>query len=212
MRKFIFLFSLVLLSSCASTKYQICETAPESKNVVYVVEKGWHTAIVIPVRELHPQMKNYAKNFPGATYMMYGYGKKTFVTAPPKSISEYILGPVPGPAVVHVVGLNVAADKAYPDVTVKLSVSPESVKALSKFIWEDMEKTADGKPRVIAPSTDPAGIFIAAKSGYSLSHTCNKWTATALETSGLPVSSENVIFSGQVMRQVDEVAKTQCAD
>jgi hypothetical protein len=63
---------------------------------------------------------------------------------------------------------------------------------------------------IVAPSTDPDGLFYAAQSEYNLFHTCNAWTADALHEAGLPISGDNVIFSGQVMSRVDEAAESQC--
>ena len=51
--------------------------------------------------------------FPGARTIMFGYAKRTFVTAPAHTISEYILGPVPGPAIIDVSGINVSPLEAY---------------------------------------------------------------------------------------------------
>jgi hypothetical protein len=178
---------------------------------VYVVEQGWHAEIGIPVEELGKDLAFYREVFSGARVIMFGYGKKTFFTAPPDTISEYFLGPVPGPAVIHVVGLRITPLKAYPpEDTVTLALPPGGSQALSAYIWKDLAKGASGKPIMVAPSTDPAGLFYAVESEYNPFHTCNTWTADALHAAGLPLSSENIIFSGQVMARVDETAENQC--
>jgi hypothetical protein len=203
------LLPALFLSACSSVAPPCAPAA--AGDVVYVVEQGWHAEIGIPVEELDKNLRFYRRVFPGARVIMFGYGKKTFVTAPAETLSEYFLGPVPGPAVIHVVGLRVMPPEAYPpESTVTLALPPGGSRALSEYIWKDLAKDASGKPVVVAPSTDPDGLFYAAQSEYNLLHTCNTWTADALHASGLPVSGGNVIFSGQAMARVDDVAASQC--
>jgi hypothetical protein len=202
-------FLALILSACSSTSPPCVPIV--KGDVIYVVEQGWHAEIGIPVEELDENLRFYRKVFSGARVIMFGYGKKTFFTAPPDTISEYFLGPVPGPAVIHVVGLRVTPVKAYPlGSTVVLTLPPGGARALSTYIWGDLAKDTAGKPMIVAPSTEPDGLFYAAESGYSLFHTCNTWTTDALHAAGLPVSGDGVIFSGQAMDRVNEVAASQC--
>jgi uncharacterized protein (TIGR02117 family) len=209
MVRYLYLFLALALSACSSVAPSC--VLPTAGDVVYVTGQGWHAEIGIPVEELDGNLRFYRKVFSGARVILIGYGKKTFFTAPPDTISEYLIGPVPGPAVIHVVGLRVTPMVAYPpENTVTLVLPPGGRKALSDYIWNDLTKDAAGKPMVVAPSTDPDGLFYAAQSEYNLFHTCNTWTADALHEAGLPISGDNVIFSGQVMARVDDAAQSQC--
>lgn len=67
----------------------------------------------IPAEELGDDLAFYRHVFPGARVIMLGYGKKTFFTVLPKTASEYLLGPFPGPAAIHVFGFHVTPLKAY---------------------------------------------------------------------------------------------------
>ncbi len=181
-------------------------------NVVYVVEGGWHAEIGVPVSELSGGLQFYKDVFPGADTLMIGYGKRTFFTAEVKTPSEYLLGPFPGPAVIHIVGLRGTPIAAYPDEdVVTLALPPDGSRKMSAFIWQDIVKDDVGKPKQIALSTNPQGAFYDAKSEYNLLHTCNSWTAEALQVAGLPVSREGVVFSGQVMSEAREAGIQQCA-
>ncbi len=209
MRHFCFLLILFAVSACTAPPH-FCSPAKES-DVVYVVGREWHAEIGIPVEELKGNLAFYRTLFPEARTLMFGYGKKTFFTAPPDTISEYFLGPVPGPAVIHVVGLRVSAAEAYPaEDTITLTLPPGGSKALSAFIWNDLAKNTSGKPTIVSHSTYPAGLFYAANSEYTLWHTCNTWATEALRAAGLPVSSSGVAFSGQVMNRAEKVAESQC--
>jgi hypothetical protein len=179
--------------------------------VLYVVGQKWHAEIGIPVEELDDHLAFYRKIFPGARVIMFGYGKKTFFTAAPETVSEYFLGPIPGPAVIQVVGLSVTPAEAYPPENTRVLVlPPDGRRSLSAYIWNDLVKDVSGKPLLVAHSADPAGLFYAAQSEYNLRHTCNTWMADALHDTGLPVSGDGVIFLGQAMARVDKVTAGQC--
>jgi hypothetical protein len=178
---------------------------------VFVVEQGWHVELGIPVDELDAHLAFLKAVFPGARSIMFGYGKKTFITAPPETVSEYILGPVPGPAVVQVMGISVLPSEAYTaGETVELALPPHGAEALSDYIWDDLRKDDRGKALIAARGDDPASLFYASGSQYNLLHTCNTWAADALQAAGLAVSPDGVIFSGQAMNRSTVAAIAQC--
>ena len=208
LKRFYFIFFAVL-SACDSISPPC--TPAKADNIVYVVEGGWHVEIGIPVNELDENLQFYKDIFPGADTLMFGYGKRTFFTAVVHTPSEYLLGPFPGPAVIHVVGLRGAFSDAYPDKDViTLALPQDGSRALSEFIWQDLVKNASGEPEEIAASTNPVGLFYDAKSEYNPFHTCNTWSVEALHAAGLPISSAGVIFSGQAMSSIHALGRQQC--
>jgi hypothetical protein len=131
---------------------------------------------------------------------MFGYGKKTFLTAPPDTISEYLLGPLPGPAVIEVTGVGTNPVDAYPPGEILVvRLPPGGARALSDFLWRDIARDAVGRPRLVGPGPFPGSLFYAAVTGYSLAHTCNTWAADALRAAGLKLDAGGVVFSGQVV-------------
>ena len=208
-RDFCTFAAVLALSACASPPP--CQPGAVGEDRVYVVDSGWHTEIGVPATELDDDLAFYRRIFPGARTIMFGYGKKTFITAPPETFSEYLLGPVPGPAVIQVFGISADPPDAYdPADTVTLSLPAGGRRGLSNYIWNDLAKDNAGKPREVARGDDPASLFYAANSGYSLLHTCNTWVGDALQAGGLPVSGDGVILSGAVMAQSEHAAAGQC--
>jgi len=200
---------ILIVSACAPAIHPCPRSA--AGDVVYVVGQGWHAEIGIPAHELGKDLAFYRTIFPQARTIMFGYGKKTFFTAPPQTISEYVLGPFPGPAVIHVVGIRVTPTEAYPpENTVALALPPGGGQALSAYIWKDLAKDISGKPILVARSNNPDGLFYAAQSKYNVLHTCNTWTGNALHATGLPISGDGVIFSGQIMSRANQAAQIQC--
>lgn len=58
-------------------------------------------------------MRVFLSIFPGAQVLMFGYGKRTFLTARVDRWSDLIMGPLPGPGAVEVAALKVTPDKAF---------------------------------------------------------------------------------------------------
>jgi hypothetical protein len=143
---------------------------------------------------------------------MFGYGKRTFMTAQADRASEYLLGPFPGPAVIETVGLRSLPPAAYgPEGMVALALPAGGAAALSAFIWNDFARDRTGAPRLVGPGRYDGSRFYDAVSGYNLAHTCNTWIADALHEAGLPIQSDGVVFSGQAMSRVDRAAAAQCS-
>ncbi len=210
---FIALFTL-LTAACAlpdAAPPPFCRMPGPDAETVYIVSHGWHTEVGIPAANLRGPLAVYRTLLPGARVVMFGYGKRTFMTAPPEAFSEYILGPLPGAAVIQVTGLSVLPTEAYrPGETIALSLSADGSAALSDFIWNDLDRDRAGRPRLIGPGPFPGSLFYAARSRYDLFHTCNTWTIDALAAGGLPTSGDSVVFSGQAMARAETVAMEQC--
>lgn len=200
----------LLLAGCAGTGRPLACRAVGG-NAVYLVDRGWHTEIGVPVAALSGPLAVYRDIFPGARTVLFGYGKKTFFTAPASSVEEYLIGPFPGPAVVQVFAMTTTPDRAYgPDAVVVLPMSRAETDRLSEFIGGDLERGRDGRPRLIAVGHRPESLFYAARSRYTLFHTCNGWVARALGRAGLPVSDDGVVFAGQVMARGARAAAMMC--
>ena len=199
MRRILALLGSVVLAACSATP-PACTSHLAADDVAYVVSRGWHVEIGLPTAELSGPLAFYRTVFPRARTLMFGYGKRTFFTAKVETPSDYLLGPFPGDAVIQVTGLLVSPPLAYPATDVlALALPPGGTRALSDFIWNQLGKDHVGEPRLVAPGNFPGSIFYAARTEYTLAHTCNTWVAEALRAAGLPVAPAGVIFSSQVM-------------
>ncbi len=196
------------LAGCATPPAARCATTPPSEDVVYVVDHGWHTDIGVPASELSGPVAVFRAIFPGAASLVFSFGKRTFITAPVDDWSEYLLGPIPGPAAFLVTGLSVMPDEAYDAAPVVILHLPAGgARALSDFLWNEFQKDRTGRPRLIDRAPFPGGLFYAATETYTLTHTCNTWAANALRTAGVPVDPDGVVFAGQVMARARQAAQ-----
>jgi hypothetical protein len=189
----------VLLAACATLPPpQACP--PAAAPVAWVVDHGWHTEIGLPVSEIAGPLGIFRGIFPGAQVLMFGFGKRTFFTAKTESPSEWLLGPVPGPAAIQVVALPASPEADYDLPVVRLALPPGGAAGLSAFLWAAIARTKQGAPRLIAPGLFPGSLFFAAIDRYALDNDCNGWVARAMRAAGLPVRT-GAIFAAGVMRQ-----------
>jgi len=191
-----------LLGACAGALPAPCPTPAHPDGVVWLLDQGWHTEIGMPAEAITGPLAVYRSIFPGVKVLMFGFGKRTFITARVESPSELLMGPFPGPGAIQVVGLNVSPDAAYGhSPVVRLPVSSAQANRLSDYIWKAIGKTHDGQPRLISVGLFPGSLFYAATHGYAPGYTCNTWSAEALQAAGLAVSPDGVMFAGGVLDQ-----------
>jgi hypothetical protein len=205
--------AMMVAAVCACTPpiARQCSVPPAGPDTVWVLSRGWHTEIGISADSITGGLTVFRGIYPGATVLLFGYGKRTFMTARADRFSEYVLGPFPGPAVIESVGLRTTPPLAYGTRgLVTLQLPPGGARRISAFIWHDLQRAVDGAPRLVGPGAFAGSQFYDAVSGYSLVHTCNTWVAEALRAGGLPISSEADVFSGQTMARAANLASAQC--
>ena len=194
------LSAILAAGGCAAPAPPSCPWRTPPEDLVYIRSHDWHVDIGLAAGSITGPLTVFRDVFPGAQAVMFGYGKRTFMTAPPDTFSEYLLGPLPGPAVVQVTGVGSLPTDAYdPGDVLVYRLPPGGARALSDFIWNDIAKDVAGGPRLIARGGFPGNLLYAAVSGYSLAHTCNTWAADALHAAGLALDVDGVMFSGQVV-------------
>lgn len=196
-----------LLGACAAARPASCLPPVQPDEVSWLVDQGWHTEIGLPARQIRGPLSVFRSFFPGAKVLMFGFGKRTFITARVESFSELLLGPVPGPGTIQVIGLRVDPSEAYrPGQVIRLSLLPSQEDRLSAFVWDQIGKTKGGQPRLISPGLFPGSLFYASSSGYSLAYTCNTWSAAALRAAGLRINPAGVILPNGLLDQTARLA------
>jgi len=204
MRRWLAAALLPLLAGCADPVVPPCTASAATGPIVWVVDHGWHTDIGLPADELAGPLAYYRGAFPGAQTLMFGFGKRTFMTAKVETAGELLLGPVPGPGAIQVTALRGTPAQAYGGTVILLALPPGGVDKLSAFLWGAIEPSQLGGPRLISEGLFPGSAFYASTRGYNLTYTCNTWTVDGLRHAGLAVDGD-VILAGGVMRQVARV-------
>jgi uncharacterized protein (TIGR02117 family) len=178
--------------------------------IIYVVGRGWHTDIGLPVDEVGHPLAALERDYPGIRYMVFGYGERAYLMTRNAGSGEMLAALFPSRSAILMTALRAPPTEAFAghDV-VTLRLTQDGVDRMAELIWRALEKTADGSAYRLADGPYPGSAFYASNETYDAFHTCNTWTALLLRDGGLPVDPHGVLFAGQVMQQVMRIAAIQ---
>jgi hypothetical protein len=169
--------------------------------LVYIVARGWHTDVGLDVAAMRGRLRPLAGQFPRARTLFFGFGERDWLLTRQRTPWQLIEAVWPDPAAILVTGLEAPPAVAFADYTVLAAATTESGQArLEAFLADELAITPDASgPQPIAPGPYPGSQFYAATDAYDVLHSCNTWTAEALEAAGLAVRPEGVLFASQVI-------------
>ncbi|MGH7051625.1 MAG: DUF2459 domain-containing protein [Acetobacteraceae bacterium] len=178
--------------------------AKPGRATLYVISNGWHTEIGVPASALTGPLEVFRKAFPDARYFAFGWGERAFYMSPVPTWTQALRALLPARAVLLVLGLGMPPPQAFvAGIRVTpLPITPSGWSSIAGFVWRSFAVTRTGGLQRLGHGPYPSSAFYAAAGTYDGTHTCNTWTAEALHTAGLPVTSAGVVFAGQLMRQI----------
>ncbi len=195
------------LAACggATPTMHRAHTGPRTR-AVHLVARGWHTDVDLPADRLPPPLLPLARDFPGATHFLFGFGERAYWTRPDPTSMDAFAALVPGPGVILVTALRVPPEAAFAagDV-VALPVTETGLDRLAAHLAVELRE--DGQIRRLADGPYPGSRFYATPRRYSAAYTCNTWTADALQVAGTGVAAAGVLFAGQLMARARAVAR-----
>lgn len=197
--------ALALAAACAAPVADLARlTVGEPAVSVWVIDHGWHTAIVVPRADVDRALWPEIDDVPTAAFVEIAWGDREFYMATPATAWMAIKAALmAGESVLHVVGLDAPIATHFPQSEiVELHVTRRGFEALTRFVADEHERDAGGRPVRLQRGLYGSSWFYVARSKYSLFNTCNTWVARALQTAGLPVTPSGAITAGAVMRQV----------
>jgi Protein of unknown function (DUF2459) len=207
------LLSLVLLANFLVGWASVTDVAPADVSEspaaggsIYVVRRGWHIDVGFAAADLRPPLRSLAANFPGVRYLLFGFGDRRYLLAAHPGAPALSGSLWPGRALILATALNASPADAF-GVThvVKFSVSARELRGAQEFVWHALEGSAVADVTRLQPyrvGPYEGSLYFAAVGRYSALHTCNTWAAEALQSAGLPVHPDGVIFASQLWRRV----------
>lgn len=193
MRGILALFLAMLLAGCAAIPPPAGCVTGELGPAIWLVDRGWHTELLLPSGAIGGPLAQATNRFPGAAFMAFGFGKRDWITAEEQDLATILSGPVPGPGVVEVTGRV-----ALPEGAIRLALPPGGMEGVRGFLTRSLADPR-ARPAVVSSSGQH---FHDASLRYSLAYTCNTWVAEALAAAGLPVRAAGVRLTRGVLRQV----------
>ena len=176
---------------------------------IYVIASGWHTEIGLEAGTLSGPIAKLRSEFPHSQYFVFGWGERDYYMAPNPGLKDLVGAVMPAPAVMLVIPIDHAPAEFFRAESSLFAIpaAQEGIDRLSQFLWDYLDKRSKDEPRRIGDGPYPQAAFYASNGTYSLSNTCNTWTAAALHAAGLPITSAGVLFASQVVAQVRRLAK-----
>ncbi|HEY7577289.1 MAG TPA: DUF2459 domain-containing protein, partial [Acetobacteraceae bacterium] len=197
------------LSGCAAVPDQA--PVPTGKSQLYVVARGWHTDLGFPVDEVGGRLASLEQGFPGARYLVFGFGERAYYMGRNEGSGEMLAALLPSKSAILMTALTASPTEAFPDhQVVVLRLPQRDLARMTDRLWDDLEKAPDDSAVRLADGPYAGSVFYASNETYDAFHTCNTWTALLLRDAGFPVSP-GVLFAGQVMSQVRTVAARQAS-
>jgi uncharacterized protein (TIGR02117 family) len=202
------LLSGCLLVNCASQLPPDAQV-PKGAASIYVVERGWHTDIGLPVDEITGPLATLEQGFPGVRFMVFGFGERAYYMARRTGSAALLTAMFPSESAILMTALSVSPTLAFADQhVVELHLPQDAVDRIVTRIWQVLEKGPDGSAVRLADGPYPGSVFLASTETYDLFNTCNTWTAAVLHDAGLPIDP-HVLLADGVMQQVDRIALLQ---
>jgi hypothetical protein len=190
----------LLLGACTPTVPPFAAPAPGDAATIYVIERGWHSDIGLPVAQMTGPLAGLIRLFPGARFLTFGFGERQFLLARRTTLGGMVSALFPSRSALLMTALDAAPAAAFgAQHVVEIYVSRGGFARIETAIWQELEKPPSGEPTVLADGPYPGSVFFAARGTYDAFDTCNTWTAEMLHDGGLPVPSDGVLFVGQVM-------------
>jgi hypothetical protein len=144
---------------------------------VWVLDHGWHTAIVVRRADLERARWSAVEDFSAATFIEVAWGDRDFYMA-------------------------ASARRSRP-ISPRASSSSSISHAGASMQWRALStRNTSGTARAglfasSAACTEPAGFM--PRAAYHLFNTCNTWVARALRAAGLPLTPAGVITRGALL-------------
>lgn len=174
---------------------------------IYVVRRNWHTDIGLRAADMDGPLAAIRARFPGVRTVLFGFGDRHYLAARQPGVIDMVMAVFPAPGALLVTGLRTTPAEAFgaADV-VELGVSADGLRRVAAFVWNAFEAEAGGRPRLLGDGPYPGSLFYASGVTYALTHTCNMWTAEALQTAGTTVRAAGVLSAAQVMARARAAA------
>lgn len=176
---------------------------------IYVVRRGWHIDIGLPVGAISAPLRAVIPSLPGARNLFFGFADKHYLLAAHRNAPVLLSALWPGAGVMLVTGLSDSAQQGFGrEHVIELKLGPDQNQALQAFIWSSL-RTQNGAIQVYQQGPYAGSVYFLAQPTYSALHTCNTWAAQALRAAGLRVHSAGVIFAGQLWLQARRLKRAQ---
>lgn len=217
--RFLACFLTLLLTGCSLASFaqnhsQSFETlrcaGPEvASATVYVDSLGWHTGLVLAREDAVAALGELIPEFHRFPWVEIGWGDRDFYMA---SGYSYLAGFralfFSRGSAVHAAGFSESPERFFDRYQlVRLEIDRTKLGALLGYIREHLELDPCGASTRLGTSLYGQGSFYSGRGQFSITHTCNSWTAGALIAAGCPIDAE-LTRASTLLRELRAVGST----
>ena len=204
-----FLAAVALAAGCLAPMAGRASPGSDARTLpVWVVDHGWHTAIVVRRSDVDPEIWPEVRDFPDALFIEVAWGDREFYMAADTTAWLALKAAFfTSGSVLHVAGFRgaiVAGPAA--DSIVELGASRRGFDAMTKLFHDEYRRDDRGRPERLGRGLYGTSWFYAAQDRYHLFNTCNTWVARALQRAELDVIAVGTLTAGGVMHQARRAA------
>ena len=200
--------ALLLVSGCAASVPGLYPPArDEGATVVYLVDHGQHTGLILPVEAIPTRLWPEVEDLRGFRSVEVGWGDDDFYRGERPTCGTALKAACwPTQSVLHVVAIQGPVEQRYPPgALVRIRLSDSGFHALCRFISDSHARTAPGRATPLESHASGRSRFYRARGAYCFPHTCNTWTARALRSAGCPITPVYAMTAGNVMYQARKI-------
>ena len=193
-----------LCAACAGSAETSPPVCKADCAVVQVINHGWHSGLVLRVKDIPPGLLPEAADFPGADHLEFGWGD-----------GDYYQADDPGPwltlkaacwstsSVLHVVGISGSVNRQFAGyASVRLELTRARFLGLAAFIDQGFDRQGKAKADPLRPGYGLNSRFYPARGTFHLFNTCNSWIARALSGAGYPMGVFDPITADDLMTRL----------
>ncbi len=192
--------SLLLLAACSAVPARPDPLSLPRPVPVAVIDREWHTEIGLRAEDLTGPLAALRDRFPGARTLVFGFGDRHYLADPHPGFGDTLLAALPGAGALLVTGLSAAPEAAFgASNVVRLMLSEDGARRAVAYVSNSFTHSETGDLVALGDGPYPGSALYAASMPYSLSHTCNTWTAEVLAEGGAAVSPDGVVTANEMM-------------
>lgn len=209
-QQFLILAFILLQTGCAGIPTRADLPAGDAPHAIYVVQYGWHTALLLDGPSMLARSPKLRTEFQGHKYVIVGWGDGEYFVMehPPwtKAVKALVSSDYPA--------LQVGGRDTNPPLgaaardTVRLSITERGYQQLVDYIDHSIAAGADGKPVYLGKQENNPDHFYQATGSYSVFNNCNSWVVGALRAAEMPISGFN-LTARSVFEQAERISALQ---
>lgn len=212
----LFSYGITLLVSCSGKPYAlrpVIESDPVRTQSIFVVDHGWHTGLIVTGEEVNEAVPGLSSRFGHPAYYEIGWGDKGFYQAQEitSGLTLQAMFWSEG-AVLHVVAFSEDPAKYFSgEPIVSTCLSEKEMTSLKLYIASSFYHSPSDSILALRPGIYGNSEFYDGEGRYYMMNTCNKWTAKALQSSGLEIQPFLKLTASSVMNYIGK-ERRRCTD